>query len=70
MIPYPLIDPEIVRVGPVAVRWYGVMYLIGFVSSYLLVKAQIKKRGLVLTGDFLDSLYTSTTLSQAANQPH
>jgi phosphatidylglycerol:prolipoprotein diacylglycerol transferase len=58
MIPYPHIDPEIVRVGPFAVRWYGLMYLIGFVASYILVKYQVKKRGLALTTDFLDVLYT------------
>jgi phosphatidylglycerol:prolipoprotein diacylglycerol transferase len=45
MIPYPNIDPDIIRIGPIAVRWYGMMYLIGFVSSYLLVKYQIKKQG-------------------------
>ena len=28
MIPYPHIEPEIVRVGPFAVRWYGLMYRI------------------------------------------
>ncbi len=38
------------------------MYLIGFASSYVLVRAQIKKRGLALSGDFLDSLYTSIIL--------
>ncbi len=42
MVPYPVINPEIVRVGPFAVRWYGMMYLVGFASSYLLVKYQIK----------------------------
>jgi phosphatidylglycerol:prolipoprotein diacylglycerol transferase len=58
MIPYPKINPEIVRVGPFAVRWYGVMYLLGFAASYLLVKYQIKKKELQLPKDFLDSLYT------------
>ena len=58
MIPYPSIDPEIVHIGPLAIRWYGVMYLIGFVASYLLVKEQIKKRGLPLGSEFLESLYT------------
>ncbi len=43
MIPYPDINPEIVKIGPLAVRWYGMMYIIGFASSYLLVKYQIKK---------------------------
>jgi phosphatidylglycerol:prolipoprotein diacylglycerol transferase len=58
MIPYPRISPEIVRIGPLAVRWYGVMYLIGFAASYVLVKHQVKKKGLDLSGDFLDSFYT------------
>lgn len=58
MIPYPEIDPEIIRIGPLAVRWYGIMYLIGFAASYLLVKHQIKKKGLNLGKDFVESLYS------------
>jgi phosphatidylglycerol:prolipoprotein diacylglycerol transferase len=59
MISYPSIDPEILRVGPVAIRWYGLMYLIGFSSSYILVSRQIKKRGIALDSTFVDSLFTS-----------
>ncbi len=58
MITYPNIDPVIIRIGPFAVRWYGVMYLIGFTSSYLLVRLQIKKKGLKFGLDFVDSLYS------------
>jgi len=58
MIPYPSIDPEIVRIGPLSIRWYGVMYLIGFAASFLLVREQIKKRCLPLSSNFLESLYT------------
>jgi phosphatidylglycerol:prolipoprotein diacylglycerol transferase len=58
MISYPNISPEIIRIGPVAVRWYGMMYLLGFASSYLLVRYQIKKKGLQISRDFVDSLYT------------
>ncbi len=58
MIPYPDINPVIVRVGPFAIRWYGVMYLLGFAASYLLVKYQIRKKKLPLPKDFLDSLYS------------
>ena len=32
MIPYPHIPPEIFRIGPFAVRWYGMMYVLGFAS--------------------------------------
>jgi phosphatidylglycerol:prolipoprotein diacylglycerol transferase len=58
MISYPSIDPEIVRIGPFAVRWYGLMYLLGFASSYGLVRYQITRKKLPLTRDFLDSFYT------------
>jgi phosphatidylglycerol---prolipoprotein diacylglyceryl transferase len=59
VIPYPAIDPEIVRIGPIAVRWYGLMYLIGFASSYILVIRRIKDRRIPLERAFIDSLYTS-----------
>jgi phosphatidylglycerol---prolipoprotein diacylglyceryl transferase len=58
MIPYPHIDPEIIRIGPVAIRWYGLMYLAGFVASWFLVKYQIKKLKLDLSPDFVETLYS------------
>jgi phosphatidylglycerol---prolipoprotein diacylglyceryl transferase len=36
MIILPDIDPEAIRIGPLAVRWYGLMYILGFVAAYLL----------------------------------
>ncbi len=65
MIAFPRIDPEIVRIGPVALRWYGAMYAIGFAASYLLVRYQIRhprgttagSEGAPLREGFLDDLY-------------
>lgn len=57
MIPYPHIDPVIFRIGPLAVRWYGMMYVIGFVSSYLLVLWQITRKRLDITRSQVDDLY-------------
>jgi phosphatidylglycerol:prolipoprotein diacylglycerol transferase len=45
MIPYPNISPEILRIGPFAIRWYGLMYAVGFASSYVLVRHQLRKAG-------------------------
>jgi phosphatidylglycerol:prolipoprotein diacylglycerol transferase len=45
MLPYPHIDPVIFTIGPLQVRWYGLMYVLGFAASLLLVKHQIKKFG-------------------------
>ena len=58
MIPYPYINPEIVRIGPFAFRWYGVMYLIGVESSYLLDKYQVKKKKMAVGMKEIDSLYS------------
>jgi len=44
MLPYPEIDPVLVRIGPLAVRWYGFMYLLGFGSAYHLVRARLRRR--------------------------
>jgi len=57
VITFPNINPEIARVGPFAVRWYGMMYLFGFASSYLLVRYQLNKLGERTLVD-IDSLYS------------
>jgi phosphatidylglycerol:prolipoprotein diacylglycerol transferase len=57
VIPFPRIDPEIFRIGPVAVRWYGMMYVLGFASSYLLVLYQLKKKALGITKAQIDDIY-------------
>lgn len=42
MLSYPEIDPIIFSLGPLHVRWYGLMYVLGFMASYLLVQKQIR----------------------------
>jgi len=36
MLSYPQIDPVALSLGPLKVHWYGIMYLIGFVSAWWL----------------------------------
>lgn len=36
MIQYPGIDPIIVSLGPLAIRWYGLMYVVGFAAGWWL----------------------------------
>jgi phosphatidylglycerol---prolipoprotein diacylglyceryl transferase len=38
MIPYPNIDPIAIQLGPVAIRWYGLMYIIGFAIAWFLAR--------------------------------
>lgn len=55
-IPYPQIPPEIVRIGPVALRWYGVMYIVGYVVGHWLATRRIASGRAPLDRAALDSL--------------
>ena len=37
-------NPILVEIGPLRVSWYGLMYVLGFFASYLLVRYQLKKK--------------------------
>ena len=43
---FPIIDPIIISIGPVALRWYGMMYLVGFIAAMFIAnKAADKSNG-------------------------
>ena len=42
MLIHPQFDPVIVHLGPLAVRWYGMMYLLAFVLVLLLGRHRIR----------------------------
>ncbi|MCE2571393.1 prolipoprotein diacylglyceryl transferase [Motilimonas eburnea] len=48
---FPQIDPVIFSVGPLAVRWYGVMYLVGFVFAMWMANRRAMKPGSGWTKD-------------------
>ena len=58
MLAYPQIDPVIVRLGPVAIRWYGMMYLVGFASGWLLGRYRAGRPGSGWTTLEVDDLIT------------
>lgn len=46
MLKYPEIDPVLFTIaGPFQVRWYGLMYVLGFIATYILVRLQIRRFG-------------------------
>jgi len=45
MLNYPEIDPVALALGPLKIHWYGLMYLIGFVSAWYLGRIKAKKIG-------------------------
>jgi phosphatidylglycerol:prolipoprotein diacylglycerol transferase len=56
MLPYPRIDPTIIEIGPLKLRWYGLMYVLGFLASYFLIPRQRRARQLGLHGGCLQDL--------------
>ena len=43
MLIHPQIDPVAIAIGPLAVRWYGLMYLVGFGTAFWLARRRIKQ---------------------------
>ncbi len=56
MLVYPDIDPVIFSVGPLSVRWYGLMYLVGFVAAWLLARSRSRRRDSPLGPEQVDDL--------------
>ena len=42
---FPQIDPIIFEIGPLALRWYGLMYLIGFAAAFWLASRRLPRTG-------------------------
>ena len=56
MLTYPEIDPVIFSIGFLKIRWYGLMYLIGFVIAIMLAKIRIKKSWSPIKSSEVDDL--------------
>lgn len=51
------INPVLVNFGPISIRYYGLVYFLGFIFTYLFLKYSIDKKKLKLTHDQLDSYF-------------
>jgi phosphatidylglycerol:prolipoprotein diacylglycerol transferase len=56
MLRYPNINPDLISIGPIRIRWYGLMYALGFLASYFLISRQKRARQLGLQGAMLQNL--------------
>jgi phosphatidylglycerol:prolipoprotein diacylglycerol transferase len=57
MLNYPIINPTIINIGPLQIRWYGVMYILAFLASYFLVRYQIRKKKLNIDINTVNDLF-------------
>lgn len=53
---YPEFDPVALSLGPLAIRWYGLMYLIGFAAAWWLGHRRARRADATLTPAQVDDL--------------
>ena len=46
VIPFPVIDPVLVEIGPFPIRWYGLAYVAGLLLGWLYARALVKRETL------------------------
>jgi phosphatidylglycerol:prolipoprotein diacylglycerol transferase len=65
MIPvllYPSFDPVLVQVGPFAIRWYALAYILGLVLGWRLLRRLVREAPVVATTLQVDDFLTWATL--------
>lgn len=45
-IPFPAIDPVLIEIGPVAIRWYALAYIVGLVGGWALARRLVSAQAL------------------------
>ncbi|BAU58455.1 prolipoprotein diacylglyceryl transferase [Halorhodospira halochloris] len=56
MLTYPNIDPIALEIGPVAIHWYGLMYIVGFAAAWGLGRWRAKRADSPVTPQQVDDL--------------
>jgi len=56
MLSAPIIDPIALQIGPLAIRWYGLMYLVGFAAAWWLGRRRAHREGSGWTVQQVDDL--------------
>ena len=53
---FPEFDPVALQIGPLAIRWYGLMYLAGFAAAWWLGRVRALQPGAVISPQQMDDL--------------
>lgn len=56
VLPYPHISPVAFSIGPVEVRWYALMYVVGYVVGFFVARDRIRRGWAPLSEHQLDTL--------------
>src|SRR5260370_36980963 len=61
MLIHPNVDPVAIHLGPLAVRWYGLMYLVAFIAAIVVGRLRLRLPHVVAQGwttkDVADMLF-------------
>jgi len=58
VLTWPHFDPVALRLGPLSIKWYGVMYAIAFVAGYLILQRRVTREPYASTGWAKDDVGT------------
>ncbi|HYI84888.1 MAG TPA: prolipoprotein diacylglyceryl transferase, partial [Acetobacteraceae bacterium] len=61
-IPFPAIDPVLVEIGPLVIRWYALAYIAGIVLGWRLARRLVQLPPVAATPEQLDDFVTWVTL--------
>ena len=53
---FPQLDPVFLRLGPLQFRWYGLMYIMGFIATYFIIRSESQRKQLPLSSDDISDL--------------
>ncbi|MGC8740372.1 MAG: prolipoprotein diacylglyceryl transferase [Candidatus Sumerlaeaceae bacterium] len=62
MIRYPEIGPELLRIGPLRIRWYGVMYVLAYLIGWQILRKLARENFLRLSETRIESFLLSLFL--------
>ena len=51
------LNPVLIQLGPIRVGWYGLMYVLGFLASYLLVRYQLNRKEFGFSREEVEDLF-------------
>lgn len=56
MLKFPDIDPTILKIGTLEIRWYGLFYIVGFLIAYIFLRKNYAHKNIKLKKDEYESL--------------
>lgn len=59
---FPHINPVFLKLGPLQFRWYGLMYILGFLISYFVIRSRVRSKNIIMSNEEVSDLIFSLAL--------